>query len=85
MEEEEAKPAAAPAGGDARGSLLDAIRAAGGTSGAGLKSIKERKAEERKKKEEERESSALSSGRKIINISTSQPSTGQEEGEGAET
>ena len=49
------------------------------------KKKKAKREEERKKKEEERESSALSSGRKIINISTSQPSTGQEEGEGAET
>ena len=46
-----------------RSGLLEAIRAAGGAKGAGLKSIKERKAEERKKKEEEKEKIGVSSGR----------------------
>lgn len=41
-----------PAAPEGRGGLLDAIRKAGGTSGAGLKSAKERKAEEKMKKEE---------------------------------
>ena len=58
---------ASPGGGDSggRSGLLEAIRAAGGAKGAGLKSIKERKAEERKKKEEEKENGAVSSGGRI--------------------
>ena len=43
----------APAADGDRGGLLDAIRKAGGKEGAGLKSIKERKAEERKRRGEE--------------------------------
>ena len=42
---------ASPGGG--RSGLLEAIRAAGGAKGAGLKSIKERKAEERRRRQEE--------------------------------
>ena len=46
---------ASPGGGDSggRSGLLEAIRAAGGAKGAGLKSIKERKAEERRRRQEE--------------------------------
>ena len=61
MKPTESSPAPAPS--DDRGGLLDAIRKAGGKEGAGLKSIKERKAEERKKKEEEKEKIGVSSGR----------------------
>ena len=63
MKPAESSPAPAPAPSDDRGGLLDAIRKAGGKEGAGLKSIKERKAEERKKKEEEKEKIGVSSGR----------------------
>ena len=63
MKPAESNSAPAPVPSDDRGGLLDAIRKAGGKEGAGLKSIKERKAEERKKKEEERETRT---GRNII-------------------
>ena len=59
---EEAPKATPPPDSDARGGLLDAIRKAGGASGAGLKSIKERKAEERKKRDEAQAAAPSSSG-----------------------
>ena len=59
---EEAPKSAPPPDSDARGGLLDAIRKAGGASGAGLKSIKERKAEERKKRDEAQAAAPSSSG-----------------------
>ncbi|XP_023329599.1 WASH complex subunit 1 isoform X2 [Eurytemora carolleeae] len=49
--------------GDGRGGLLEAIRAAGGAAGAGLKSLKVRKEEERERLENERSAvSSLGSG-----------------------
>ena len=59
---EEAPKSAPPPDSDGRGGLLDAIRKAGGASGAGLKSIKERKAEERKKRDEAQAAAPSSSG-----------------------
>ena len=60
MKPAESSPAPAPS--DDRGGLLDAIRKAGGKEGAGLKSIKERKAEERKRRQGEEEAAPKSSG-----------------------
>ena len=60
MKPAESSPAPAPS--DDRGRLLDAIRKAGGKEGAGLKSIKERKAEERKRRLGEEEAAPKSSG-----------------------
>ena len=62
MKPPESSPAPAPAPSDDRGGLLDAIRKAGGKEGAGLKSIKERKAEERKRRQGEEEAAPKSSG-----------------------
>ena len=62
MKPAESSPAPAPAPSDDRGGLLDAIRKAGGKEGAGLKSIKERKAEERKRRQGEEEAVPKSSG-----------------------
>ena len=60
-----AVPAPAPPADSPRSGLLEAIRNAGGTSGAGLKSLNERKAEERARREAEVETAggaAISGG-----------------------
>ena len=62
MKPAESSPAPGPVPSDDRGGLLDAIRKAGGKEGAGLKSIKERKAEERKRRQGEEEAAPKSSG-----------------------
>ena len=62
MKSTESSPAPPAPAGDGRGGLLDAIRKAGGKEGAGLKSIKERKAEERKRRGEEEAAPAPSGG-----------------------
>ena len=59
-------PAPTAPSSDGRSGLLEAIRAAGGTSGAGLKSIKERKAEERKKRDEEKEATTTVASGKYL-------------------
>ncbi|OWA52709.1 putative WAS protein family-like protein 1 [Hypsibius exemplaris] len=60
--EARAPAAAASSGSDARSSLLESIRAAGGVGKAGLKSVKEKKLEQKKKKQEEKETKAVSGG-----------------------
>ena len=62
MKSTESNPAPPAPAGDDRGGLLDAIRKAGGKEGAGLKSIKERKAEERKRRGEEEAAPAPNGG-----------------------
>ena len=62
MKSAESNPAPPAPAAEDRGGLLDAIRKAGGKDGAGLKSIKERKAEERKRRGEEEAAPAPSGG-----------------------
>ena len=67
-------PKAAPAqsdNGGGRASLMEAIRNAGGSSKAGLKSVKEQKMEEKKAKQEELENpggnpTATASGKSLL-------------------